>query len=327
MSVSIFTIALLMAGTATADESNAPETPAAEVTATAETSSAPATAASPPAPLALPVLTPAPHPVDHDTADDAIIVTGKDRRPTRTDPLVGINAASYEAVQVIDKAVVAPTAKTYERIVPKPVRNGLRNVLINLAEPIVFINYLLQFKPGKAAETAGRFALNSTIGVAGLFDMAKRKPFHLPYRQNGFANTMGYHGIKPGPFLFVPILGPTTVRDLVGRFLDLGLIPAVAGKPFNRPIYGLTTGIVKSMNDRVEFDEQIKTVRQSSDPYIASRDLYLKRRQAEIDALHGPKSGLTAPSGMISPVTSVPTPTIVSTPEVAPAPVTPTPGQ
>ncbi len=194
---------------------------------------------------------------------------------------------------------MAPVAHGYAKVVPKPVRNGLRNVLINLAEPIVFINYLLQFKPGKAAETAGRFALNSTIGVAGLFDMAKRKPFHLPYRQNGFANTFGYHGIGNGPFLFVPILGPTTLRDLVGRVLDLSLIPAVVGRPFDHPAYGTVSGAVKAMNDRVEFDGQIKKAQASADPYATTRDFYLKRRRAEIAALHSPeyrlRKGLAAP--------------------------------
>lgn len=230
-----------------------------------------------------------PVPLTADSPDDdgGIIVTAR-RRPIAADPLVGINAASFEAIQAVDKLVVAPIAGAYEKTVPTPVRNGLRNVLINLAEPIVFINYLLQFKPGKAAETVGRFALNSTIGVAGLFDMAKRKPFHLPYRPNGFANTFGYHGVKNGPFLFVPILGPTTLRDLVGRVLDLGLIPAVVGRPFDHPAYGMGTGIVKSMNDRVEFDEQITAMRATDDPYAVTRNFYLKRRQAEIDALHSP---------------------------------------
>ncbi|WJM27896.1 MlaA family lipoprotein [Novosphingobium resinovorum] len=119
--------------------------------------------------------------------------------------------------------------------------------------------------------------------------MAKRKPFRLPYRENGFANTFAYHGIGNGPYLFVPVLGPTTARDLVGRVLDLSILPTLFGKPFNKPVYGLSTGIVKSMNDRVAFDEQIKANRAAADPYVATRDFYLKRRQAEVDALHSPE--------------------------------------
>ncbi|WP_260928384.1 VacJ family lipoprotein [Novosphingobium sp. 9] len=214
------------------------------------------------------------------------IVVTRNQRHVRADPLSGLNAASFDAVQAVDKAIVAPVAGGYEKVVPKPVRNGLRNFLINLAEPVVFINYLLQFKPGKAMETAGRFAINSTIGVAGLFDMAKRKPFHLPYRENGFANTFAYHGVKNGAYLFLPIIGPTTVRDLIGRILDLSVLPTVIGKPFNTPVYSLGTGTVKALNDRVAFDEQIDAQRAATDPYVATRDFYLKRRQAEVNALH-----------------------------------------
>ncbi|MFX6258432.1 MlaA family lipoprotein, partial [Acinetobacter baumannii] len=88
---------------------------------------------------------------------------------------------------------------------PVPVRSGIRNFLYNLREPIVFVNFLLQHKAGKAAETLGRFVVNSTVGVGGLFDMAKRRPIHLPRRPNGFADTLGFYGVKPGPFLFLPL--------------------------------------------------------------------------------------------------------------------------
>lgn len=249
----------------------------------------PATSAEPPAP-----------PVSPEGGD--IIIVNASARHIRADPLSGINAASFEAVTAIDKAVVAPVAGNYEKIMPKPVRNGLRNVLINLAEPIVFVNYLLQFKPGKAVETVGRFAINSSIGLVGLFDIAKRKPFNLPYRQNGFANTFAYHGVVNGPYLFLPILGPTTIRDLVGRMLDVSVVPTLVGKPFNKPLYSLSTGIVKSLNDRVEFDEQIDANRAKADPYVATRDFYLKRRQAEINALHS--AAYRARKGIPDPVLS-----------------------
>ena len=232
--------------------------------------------------------------------DENVIIVSSSPRQIEADPFSGVNAASFAVVEAVDKVVVAPVAGTYERVVPKPIRNGLRNFLINLAEPIVFVNYLLQFKPGKAMETAGRFVINSTVGVAGLFDMAKRKPFRLPYRENGFANTFAYHGIGNGPYLFLPVLGPTTARDLVGRVLDLAALPTLVGKPFNKPVYGLSTGIVKSMNDRVAFDEQIKANRAAADPYVATRDFYLKRRQAEVDALHSPE--YRARKGIAEPV-------------------------
>lgn len=229
------------------------------------------------------------------------IVVMANPRHVRADPLSDVNVASFQAVQAIDKAVVAPVAGGYEKVVPEPVRNGLRNFLINLAEPVVFLNFLLQFKPGKAMETLGRFGINSTIGLAGFFDVARKKPFHLPYRQNGFANTFAYHGIKNGAYLYLPIIGPTTVRDLIGRMLDVSVLPTAFGRPFNTPAYSIGTGVVKAMNDRVAFDEQIVAIRASADPYVATRDFYLKRRQAEVDALHSAK--YRARRGIPDPVT------------------------
>lgn len=191
-------------------------------------------------------------------------------------------------MQGVDDAVVGPVSKGYEKGVPEPLRQGLRNVLNNLSEPVNFANYLLQLKPGKALETAGRFAINTTLGFAGLIDVAKRKPINLPYRRNGFGNTFGYYGIGQGPYLFLPLIGPTTVRDLTGRLLDLSLVPAVGGSPFNTPYYSLGTGTVRSLDDRVAFDETLRKLRNDCpDSYAAEREWYLATRAADLAALKG----------------------------------------
>lgn len=214
-----------------------------------------------------------------------IVVTARKSDPA--DPAAAINEKSFEAVTAVDKAVVGPVAKAYEKGVPSPARKGLRNVLRNLTEPVNFVNFLLQGKPGKAFETVGRFAVNSTVGIGGLLDVAKTKPINLPYRANGFANTLGYYGVGPGPYMFLPIIGPTSARDLVGWVLDKSFLPGIAGRPFNRPAYALSTGTIKSLNDRVELDDEIKAFRASDDPYVAERDWYLAKRRNEIEALHG----------------------------------------
>jgi len=214
-----------------------------------------------------------------------IVVSGRFRTPG--DPLQNINAESYAITQAIDAAVVAPTADAYEKAVPEPIRNGLRNFANNLHEPAVFVNFLLQLKPGKAAETAGRFIINSTIGVAGLFDIARRKPINLPLRKNGFADTLGCYGVKPGAFLFVPLVGATSVRDLIGGGLDGFLLPHFAGKPFNQLAFTVPTGVARELDKRVEFDEELEKVHDSNDPYIAAREYYLQQRQAQIDGLCG----------------------------------------
>ncbi|WP_201785559.1 MlaA family lipoprotein [Sphingobium cupriresistens] len=216
-----------------------------------------------------------------------IVVTARPRIAI-SDPLENANVKSFEVTQSVDKAFVGPIALSYQHRVPKPIRIGLRNFLYNLREPVVFLNFLVQLKPGKSAETFGRFAINTTIGGAGLVDIAKRHPFALPRRANGFADSMGYYGIKPGPFLFLPLIGPTTLRDLVGDGLDRLVLPLAFGKPFNQATFTLPTSFVGALDRRAEFDEQLQKIRDgSANPYEASRTFYLRRREAEIDDLRG----------------------------------------
>jgi phospholipid-binding lipoprotein MlaA len=215
-------------------------------------------------------------------AEEEIVVLGRTRRG---DPLEPLNAQSFAATQAVDEAVMGPVARAYKNSVPRPIRDGLRNFLANLREPVVAANYLLQLKPGKTIETLGRFALNSTAGAAGLVDVAKRRPFNLPRRRNGFANTLGYYGVKPGPFFFMPLIGPTTLRDLVGNGIDQFASPLGMIKPFNRPAFTIPVAGLSALDFRAEFDEQLTTLRATADPYASVRKHYLTGREAEIDAL------------------------------------------
>ncbi|MEO0032978.1 MAG: hypothetical protein RIS94_2736 [Pseudomonadota bacterium] len=198
-----------------------------------------------------------------------------------------VNAKSFAVITKVDEKLIGPIATGYEKGVPRPLRMGLRNFIRNLTEPVAFLNYMLQLKPGKAAETVGRFAVNSTVGVAGLVDVAKKKPFNLPYRHNGLANTLGYYGIGPGPYLFLPLVGPTTVRDLFGLLVDRAVVPFAVGKPFNKPTYALPVNTIESIDDRNQIDADLKAMRESDDPYTTYRTMYLKTREYEIEALHG----------------------------------------
>lgn len=218
-----------------------------------------------------------------------IVVTA--RQATPGDPLAKINVESYQAIQAVDRAVIGPVTMGYKSVMPKPLRLGLRNVLRNLEEPVIAVNFLLQLKPGRAVKSIGRFTINSTMGLAGLIDVAKTKPFNLPYVPNGFANTLACYGIGPGPYFFLPLVGPTTLRDVIGVSLDRVALPAAVGKPFNRPYYAIPANVIDSLNDRIDIDDQLKQIREnSSDPYVATRDLYLKQRKAEIAAIC-PKKG------------------------------------
>lgn len=244
--------------------------------------------------------------------DDDILVSARRRSPG--DPAERINVESYKAVQAVDRALVAPIAKGYKKGLPKPVRDGIHNFLDNVQEPIVFLNYLLQLKPGKAIETLGRFAINSTVGLAGTVDIAKRRPFKLPHRPNSLANTLGYYGVKPGPYLFLPFIGPTTVRDLFGISVDRLILPVTVGTPFNKLYYTIPVNTLSALDYRVAFDDTLTVLHTATDPYAATRDDYLRKRKAEIDRLHSPNwSGHRRSAQPI-------TPAAVSAPAAAPAP-------
>lgn len=234
-----------------------------------------------------------PKPVEPAQPGD-IVVTARDNRG---DPLEPVNERSFAVTQSVDRAVVGPLARAYKRAVPSPIRSGLRNFLNNLREPIVALNYLLQLKPGKAGETIGRFAVNTTAGVAGLVDVAKKRPFNLPRRRNGLANTLGYYGVKPGPFLFLPLIGPVSLRDLIGNGLDQVMVPITSVPPLDNPVVTVPLLNLVALDYRAEYDEELTRLRASPDPYAAVRKFYLDRRQAEIDALRGKRPPIPLQSG------------------------------
>ena len=228
---------------------------------------------------------PEPDPVPVPANDDENVIVVEAVQDIRGDPLANLNAQTFEVTEKVDEALVEPLALGYQKAVPSPVRKGLFNFFSNLREPVVFLNFLLQGKPGKAAETLGRFAINSTVGIGGLVDVARKEPFNLPRRRNGFANTLAVYGVDEGAFLVVPLVGPTTVRDLVGTLVDNAVVPTLAGKPFTEPYFTLPAFTVISLESRIEIDDKLKQMRDSDEPYTTLRETYLCERRAEIAAL------------------------------------------
>ena len=354
MTVSVSAILLTLATAPAASAIPAADTPTVVVPAVsaAPVVTDPAAAPAAPVPAVDPAATPAP-PVPAGKRD--IVVTG--RAPIPGDPLARVNAKSYAVIQSVDRAFVGPVAMAYKSGLPEPVRDGLHNFLTNLREPVVFVNYLLQLKPGKAARTFGRFAVNSTIGVGGLVDMAKRKPFGMPHKFNGFEDTFACYGIGAGPYLFLPLVGPTTIRDVIGITLDHAMVPFVVGGFMKRPYYALPAAAIDTLDIRVAMDDDLRRIREESgDPYAAARNLYLRQRYEHLKELCPkqadkalrltprlkaeltPTASVTVPAPPPIPATSpvapavptAPAPTIVvpqPAPALAPeAPATPTPG-
>lgn len=235
--------------------------------------------AAPPAPA------PPPAESEGEEAVTEITVEGE-YGPPKSDPMERVNEESYRLTQAVDQAVVEPIAYAYRDGLPEPIRDGLGNVVRNLGEPSNALNFLLQGKVGKAFGSLGRLAINSTIGLGGLFDVAGKRKI-VPYRRNGFANTLGYYGVGPGPYLYLPVTGATTVRDLAGSTLDQLLLPFAVGKPFNRPAYAATYFVVNGLDQRLNFDEEIAAIRSTDDPYFLRRQTYLAQRRRDIAALKG----------------------------------------
>jgi phospholipid-binding lipoprotein MlaA len=212
------------------------------------------------------------------------------------DPLEKMNRSVFERNQRINHALVYPVAKAYRNSVPEPVRDSVEAFASNLAEPMVFANDVLQLRLKAAATTAGRFAFNSTFGVAGLFDVASRRD--LPHQSGDLGQTLYVWGMRNSPYLVVPIIGPTNVRDLIGTTVEFvatipagGLFPTQVAATVNN----LTVaGSVASPFTKLGQADQMQTLEESSiDFYAMLRSVVHQKRQAELqEALE--TSGWTA---------------------------------
>lgn len=202
------------------------------------------------------------------------------------DPWEGFNRRMFKLQQSFDKAFFRPVALGYKTVVPRPVRTGLRHFISNLTEPIVFLNDLLQLRPGRAARTFARFFINSTAGVGGLLDVAKTAK--LPHRDNGLGNTLARYGVGPGPYVFLPFFGPNTLRDLIGGQADNFVLPVAVGNPFDRFEFQLPLDVVNGLDQRAENDVALRAILDSAaDPYASLRSVFLQNRTAEVAAVKG----------------------------------------
>ncbi|MDR2856408.1 MAG: VacJ family lipoprotein [Novosphingobium sp.] len=201
------------------------------------------------------------------------------------DPFEGFNRVSFKVSQTADKILIRPAAMVYRHAVPRPARDGVHNALSNINEPLVFLNDMLQLRPDRAIRTLGRFLLNSTLGIGGLFDVARRKPYNLPHHANSFGDTLGYYGVKPGPYIYLPIVGPTTLRDGIGSAEQL-LPPMAIGNPLNRQDFQIATNVADGLDQRERADDDLKAMlRDAIDPYATFRANFLQNRAGEIAAL------------------------------------------
>jgi phospholipid-binding lipoprotein MlaA len=189
------------------------------------------------------------------------------------DPWERLNRGVYKFNDTLDRAVVKPVTKGYVRVVPSPIRIGVTNFFANLQTPTVMINDALQGKFLAAGNDLGRFLLNSTVGLAGILDPAT--PAGLARNEEDFGQTLGHWGVHPGPFVELPILGPSDVRDTASRVVDTYTNPRQYIKS-TVVSYGLYLPyLIDKRASLLPLDETLQNV---YDPYAFIRDAYLQRR-------------------------------------------------
>lgn len=201
----------------------------------------------------------------------------------RRDPYEGFNRGVWAFNDAVDKAVLKPATSVYRTVTPVPARRGINRVFANLAEPFSFINNLLQGKPKRAFNSLGRFVINTTIGVGGLADHAT--DLGLPETPEDFGQTLAVRGARRSPYLVLPLLGPSTARDALGRVVGF------VGDPAQIVIWSELDATGRAVLTGTEIIDQRSTLIESgadsllegsADPYAAARSAYFQRREAEI---------------------------------------------
>lgn len=198
--------------------------------------------------------------------------------PQKRDPLAPMNREIYRFNMLLDKAVLRPVAKGYADVTPQPVQNSLSNFFSNLRLPVTVINDLLQLRPLDAAKDTGRFLVNSTIGLAGFFDPAS--DWDMPPHSEDFGITLARWGVPSGPYLQIPFLGPSDVRDALGKYPDyFGATSYWSGwKPGTRnAIYAM-----QAITARASYLNVDQMLEQSYDPYSLMRSIYFQNRDQTI---------------------------------------------
>ncbi len=194
------------------------------------------------------------------------------------DPWEGFNRGIFRFNEAADRWLIEPVAKGLDFITPDPVERAIRKFFENSMFPVYFLNDLLQTKPVSAAEDLARFAINSTIGIAGFFDPASH--FGIESGREDFGQTLGYWGVPPGPYLVLPILGPSNPRDTVGLVAD----SAARVYPFFVPIW-VSTPINAGdlLNQRSLAIDAIAQEREAAlDYYVAIRNAYTSYREDQV---------------------------------------------
>jgi len=205
----------------------------------------------------------------------ASLVAGCAASPSRDDPFEPMNRAFFEVHDAVDTAVMKPAIQLYVDVVPEPLREAVSNFFNNIDDLISAANDMLQGKFDKAGNDMGRVILNTGFGLGGLIDLAT--PIGIERGNEDFGQTFGFWGFEQGPYLFVPIFGPTTFRDGAGWLARIAVGPVgfIPDVPLRNTLYG--AGAVDLRAQLVEAGKLVDTA--ALDRYLFIRNAYLQRRR------------------------------------------------
>lgn len=207
------------------------------------------------------------------------------------DPLEPFNRSVYRFNEGLDRAVLKPVATAYQDVTPSPVRTGVTNFFENLSDAWSFVNNVLQAKPAEAADTLFRFTTNTLWGVGGIFDVATE--LKIPKHKEDFGQTLGVWGLAPGPYLVLPLFGPSSARDSAGLLVDRqgSLLSQTDSIAARNSLTGLSL-----VDTRANLLEAGNLLDQAAlDKYAFIRDAYLQRRQSLVGTREGAASAPRQP--------------------------------
>ncbi|MFA7619961.1 MAG: VacJ family lipoprotein [Thiohalomonadaceae bacterium] len=196
--------------------------------------------------------------------------------PEEHDPFEQVNRSVYRFNDAVDRNLLKPVAEVYDQVVPTFISTGVSNFFSNIDDVLVLVNDVLQAKPEQALSDFSRIVWNTTVGLFGLIDVATA--LDLPKHNEDFGQTLGYWGVNPGPYLVLPLLGPSTVRDGTGSAASWYLDP-LADVSVDQAAYWSAVGL-SAVDTRADLLGTTNLLEQAAlDPYVFTREAYLQHRQ------------------------------------------------
>jgi phospholipid-binding lipoprotein MlaA len=236
---------------------------------------------------------------------------GAERAIPEPDPLEGMNRALFGFNEGVDRFVMEPLARAYGFVLPDVAKRAVLRVFANLNAPVIFVNDVFQLAPRRAGVTLSRFVVNTTVGIVGVMDVAQR--IGLEGHHSDFGQTLGVAGVPTGPYLVLPIAGPSSARDAFGGVVDLAFRPQTY---FLGPIDLLIIQSSGGVATREAYIEELEKLRASSlDFYATMRNIYFQRRaevvrEGHVDAPNGAPAAAPDPDAEPAPAAFEPAPPV-----------------